>query len=92
MVEAGHSKRVDLCAEDETYVAIKRTAERNHFHVSDVVRDTNNRRLGAPDPVRGDLTYRPNAIFMILCPLDVLGASSHPVWPQSMAMMSPHRR
>ena len=44
---AGHSKRVDLRVDDETYGAIQRIAERDHRRVSDVVRDAINRYLEA---------------------------------------------
>ena len=44
---AGHSKRVDLRVDDETYEAIRRIADRNNRRVSDVVRDAINRYLEA---------------------------------------------
>jgi predicted transcriptional regulator len=44
---AGHSKRVGLRVDDETYGAIQRIAERDHRRVSDVVRDAINRYLEA---------------------------------------------
>lgn len=44
---AGHSKRVDLRVDDETYGAIQRIAERDHRRVSDVVREAINRYLEA---------------------------------------------
>jgi hypothetical protein len=44
---AGHSKRVDLRVDDETYGAIQRIAERDNRRVSDVVRDAINRYLEA---------------------------------------------
>ncbi len=44
---AGHSRRVDLRVDDETYGAIQRIAERDHRRVSDVVRDAINRYLEA---------------------------------------------
>ena len=36
---AGHSNRVDLRVDDETYQAIRRIAEQDNRRVSDVVRD-----------------------------------------------------
>jgi len=36
---AGHSHRVDLRVDDETYEAIRRVAERTDSNISDVVRD-----------------------------------------------------
>ena len=36
---AGHSNRVDLRVDDETYEAIRRIAEQDNRRVSDVVRD-----------------------------------------------------
>ena len=44
---AGHSKRVDLRVDDQTYEAIQRIADRDHRRVSDVVRDAINRYLEA---------------------------------------------
>ena len=44
---AGHSKRVDLRVDDETYGAIQRIAERDNRRVSDVVRDAISRYLEA---------------------------------------------
>ena len=44
---AGHSKRVDLRVDDETYEAIRRIADRNNRRVSDVVRDAISRYLEA---------------------------------------------
>ena len=44
---AGHSKRVDLRVDDQTYEAIRRIAEKDHRRVSDVVRDAINRYLEA---------------------------------------------
>ena len=44
---AGHSKRVDLRVDDETYEAIRRIADRGNRRVSDVVRDAINRYLEA---------------------------------------------
>jgi hypothetical protein len=43
----GHSKRVDLRVDDQTYEAIRRIAEKDHRRVSDVVRDAINRYLEA---------------------------------------------
>jgi hypothetical protein len=43
----GHSKRVDLRVDDETYEAIRRIADRNNRRVSDVVREAINRYLEA---------------------------------------------
>ena len=43
----GHSKRVDLRVDDQTYEAIRRIAEKDHRKVSDVVRDAINRYLEA---------------------------------------------
>lgn len=43
----GHSKRVDLRVDDETYAAIQRIADQDHRRVSDVVRDAINRYLEA---------------------------------------------
>ena len=43
----GHSKRVDLRVDDETYGAIQRIAERDNRRVSDVVREAINRYLEA---------------------------------------------
>ena len=36
---AGHSNRVDLRVDDETYQAIRKIAEQDNCNVSDVVRD-----------------------------------------------------
>ena len=44
---AGHSKRVDLRVDDQTYEAIQRIADQNNRKVSDVVRDAINRYLEA---------------------------------------------
>jgi predicted transcriptional regulator len=44
---AGHSNRVDLRVDDETYEAIQRIADQDHRRVSDVVRDAINRYLEA---------------------------------------------
>jgi hypothetical protein len=44
---AGHSNRVDLRVDDETYQAIRRIADRDHRSVSDVVRDAIRRFLEA---------------------------------------------
>jgi hypothetical protein len=44
---AGHSKRVDLRVDDQTYEAIQRIADQDHRRVSDVVRDAINRYLEA---------------------------------------------
>ena len=44
---AGHSKRVDLRVDDQTYAAIQRIADRDSRRVSDVVRDAINRYLEA---------------------------------------------
>lgn len=44
---AGHSKRVDLRVDDQTYEAIRRIAEKDHRRVSDVVRNAINRHLEA---------------------------------------------
>ena len=44
---AGHSKRVDLRVDDQTYEAIQRIAQRGNRRVSDVVRDAINRYLEA---------------------------------------------
>jgi predicted transcriptional regulator len=44
---AGHSKRVDLRVDDQTYAAIQRIAEQNNRRVSDVVRDAINQYLEA---------------------------------------------
>jgi hypothetical protein len=44
---AGHSKRVDLRVDDQTYEAIQRIADRDDRRVSDVVRDAINRYLEA---------------------------------------------
>ena len=43
----GHSRRVDLRVDDQTYEAIRRIAEKDHRRVSDVVRDAINRYLEA---------------------------------------------
>ena len=44
---AGHSNRVDLRVDDETYQAIRRIDEQDHRNVSDVVRDAIRRFLEA---------------------------------------------
>ena len=44
---AGHSKRVDLRVDDQTYEAIRRIADQDNRRVSDVVRDAINRYLEA---------------------------------------------
>ena len=44
---AGHSKRVDLRVDDQTYEAIQRIADQDNRRVSDVVRDAINRYLEA---------------------------------------------
>lgn len=44
---AGHSNRVDLRVDDETYRAIRRIADQDNRHVSDVVRDALRRYLEA---------------------------------------------
>jgi hypothetical protein len=44
---AGHSKRVDLRVDDQTYEAIQRIADQDNRKVSDVVRDAINRYLEA---------------------------------------------
>jgi hypothetical protein len=44
---AGHSKRVDLRVDDETYEAIRRIIDRSNRRVSDVVRDATNQYLEA---------------------------------------------
>ena len=44
---SGHSKRVDLRVDDETYQAIQRLAAREDRKVSDVVRDVIRRYLDA---------------------------------------------
>jgi hypothetical protein len=44
---AGHSKRVDLRVDEDTYEAIQRIADQEHRKVSDVVRDAINRYLEA---------------------------------------------
>jgi hypothetical protein len=44
---AGHSNRVDLCVDDETYQAIRRIADQGNRKVSDVVRDAIRRYLEA---------------------------------------------
>ena len=44
---AGHSKRIDLRVDDQTYEAIQRIADRDDRRVSDVVRDAINRYLEA---------------------------------------------
>ena len=43
----GHSKRLDLRVDDQTYEAIQRIAEKDQRKVSDVVRDAINRYLEA---------------------------------------------
>jgi hypothetical protein len=43
----GHSKRVDLRVDDQTYKAIQRIADRDSRRVSDVVREAINRYLEA---------------------------------------------
>lgn len=43
----GHSKRVDLRVDDQTYEAIQRIADQDNRKVSDVVRDAINRYLEA---------------------------------------------
>jgi predicted transcriptional regulator len=42
---AGHSKRVDVRVDDETYEAIRRAADQDNRKVSDVVRDAISRFL-----------------------------------------------
>jgi predicted transcriptional regulator len=42
---AGHSKRVDVRVDDETYEAIRRVADQDNRKVSDVVRDAISRFL-----------------------------------------------
>lgn len=44
---AGHSHRVDLRVDDETYRAIRRLADKSNRNVSDVVRDAIGRFLEA---------------------------------------------
>lgn len=44
---SGHSNRVDLRVDDETYRAIRRIADRDNRNVSDVVRDAIRRFLEA---------------------------------------------
>jgi hypothetical protein len=44
---SGHSKRVDLRVDDQTYEAIQRIAEKDHRRVSDVVRTAISRYLEA---------------------------------------------
>ena len=44
---AGHSNRVDLRVDDETYLAIQRIADQGNRKVSDVVRDAIRRYLEA---------------------------------------------
>lgn len=44
---AGHSNRVDLRVDDETYLAIRRIAEKDHRKISEVVRDAIHRYLEA---------------------------------------------
>ena len=44
---AGHSKRVDLRVDDQTYEAIQRIANQGNRKVSDVVREAINRYLEA---------------------------------------------
>jgi hypothetical protein len=44
---AGHSNRVDLRVDDETYEAVRRIAEHDNRKVSDVVRDAIRRFLEA---------------------------------------------
>jgi len=44
---AGHSNRVDLRVDDETYRAIRRLADKGNRNVSDVVRDAIRRFLEA---------------------------------------------
>jgi hypothetical protein len=44
---AGHSNRVDLRVDDQTYEAIRRIAEQDHRRVSDVVREAIHRYLQA---------------------------------------------
>lgn len=44
---AGHSNRVDLRIDDETYAAIKRIASQDDRKISDVVRDAIHRYLEA---------------------------------------------
>lgn len=44
---AGHSKRVDLRVDDQTYEAIQRIADQDNRRVSDVVREAINRYLEA---------------------------------------------
>ncbi len=44
---AGHSNRVDLRVDDETYEAIRRIADQDNRKVSDVVRDAIRRFLEA---------------------------------------------
>ena len=44
---AGHSNRVDLRVDDQTYEAIRRIAEKDHRKVSDVVREAIHRYLQA---------------------------------------------
>jgi hypothetical protein len=44
---AGHSKRVDLRVDDETYQAIQRIAKQGNRRVSDVVREAITRYLEA---------------------------------------------
>jgi hypothetical protein len=41
----GHSRRVDLRVDDETYLAIRRIAEQDDRRISDVVRDAIRRFL-----------------------------------------------
>jgi hypothetical protein len=44
---AGHSNRVDLRVDDETYAAIRRIADQDNRKISDVVRDAIRRFLEA---------------------------------------------
>jgi hypothetical protein len=44
---AGHSNRVDLRVDDETYSAILRIADQNNRRISDVVREAIRHYLGA---------------------------------------------
>ncbi len=44
---AGHSNRVDLRVDDETYSAIRRIADQDNRKVSDIVRDAIRRYLEA---------------------------------------------
>ena len=43
----GHSNRVDLRVDDQTYQAIRRIADQGHRNVSDVVRDAIRRYIEA---------------------------------------------